>query len=251
MAARDGDLQGKVALVTGASRGIGRAIATRLAVDGVRIAAGYHRGRREAEELCAQLTDRGRDAVPVGGDVADPAAIDAMVDVVEERLGPVDVLVSNAGSVRRLSLEELDVEEWDRTMAEHLRAAFLLARRVVPGMRRRRWGRLVFISSVAAFNGGLVGPHYTAAKAGLIGLARSLALTLAPHGVTVNAVAPALIETEAVRRLDEDLRGELAERIPVGRLGRPDEVADLVAAVVRNSFMTGQSLLVDGGLCPH
>ncbi len=250
MAARDGDLQGKVALVTGASRGIGRSIATRLAEDGVRIAVGYHRGRRDAEELCRRIVEEGGEAVPVGGDVADPAAIEAMVDAVEAGLGPVDVLVSNAGSVRRRSLEELDVEEWQRTMDEHLRAAFLLARRVVPGMRRRHWGRLVFISSVAAFTGGLVGPHYTAAKAGLIGLARSLAGALAAEGVTVNAVAPALIATDAVHRLEEGLRKDLARRIPVGRLGRPDEVADMVAAVVRNPFMTGQTVRVDGGLRP-
>ena len=244
-------LAGRVALVTGASRGIGRAVAARLGLDGARVAVGYHRRRDDAVEVCRWLEARGCEAMPVGGDVAEPGDLDSMVDAVEAGIGPVDVLVSNAGSVRRLGLDELGVEEWDRTMNEHLRAAFLLARRVVPGMRSRHWGRLVFVSSAAAFTGGLVGPHYTAAKAGLIGLMRNLAAALAADGVTVNAVAPALVDTEAVRRLDEAAGGGLAGRLPMGRLGRPEEVADLVSAIVHNAFMTGQSVLLDGGLHPR
>ncbi len=244
-------LTGKVALVTGASRGIGRAVAAHLGLDGARVAVGYRRGRAEAEELCRWLEARGCEAMPVAGDVADPAAVETMVDAVEGGLGSVDVLVSNAGSVRRLTLDEVTVEAWDRTLDEHLRAAFLLARRVAPGMQRRRWGRVVLMSSVAAFTGGLVGPHYTAAKAGLIGLMRSLAASLAGDGVTVNAVAPGLIDTEAVHRLDDELGGGVSQRIPVGRLGRPEEVADLVSAIVHNAFMTGQTVLLDGGLHPR
>jgi 3-oxoacyl-[acyl-carrier protein] reductase len=245
------DLSGRVALVTGASRGIGRAVAEALAGAGVKVAAGYRTGRDEAEGLAGEIRARGGAALPVGGDVADPAAIEAMVVAAREKLGPIDILVSNAGTARKRALEELSIEEWDATFHEHLRAAFLLAKRLAPGMRERRFGRILFMSSVAAFTGGIVGPHYTAAKAGLIGLMHSLAAGLAPHGVTVNAVAPALVETGALAGLDDPARGGLARRVPVGRLGRPEEVADLVLAVVRNPYITGQTFLVDGGVYPR
>src|SRR5437667_5892688 len=135
----------------------------------------------------------GRRALPKRADLNTPAQVQALVDATEAQLGPIDILISNAGAGNRKRLEELTLEEWDQTINVNLRPSFLLAQRVTPGMRERRWGRVILVSSVAAFTGGIVGPHYAASKAGLLGLMHSLAASLAPHGVTVNAVAPALI----------------------------------------------------------
>jgi 3-oxoacyl-[acyl-carrier protein] reductase len=245
------DLNGRVALVTGASRGIGAAIARQLAEVGADVAVGYESDRTAAEEQTASISGMGRRAVAVGGDVSDPAALEEMAGIVESELGPVDILVSNAGIAPQQSLEEITVEDWDRVMDVNLRPAFLLAKRFVPGMREREWGRIVFISSVAAFTGGIVGPHYTTSKAGLIGLARALAGPLAPHGVTVNAVAPALIEGGETLPGDEESRRQLAGRVPVGRLGRSEEVAEAVLALVSNPFITAQTISVDGGMHPR
>lgn len=161
------------------------------------------------------------------------------------------MLVSNAGIAPQGELEEISVEDWDRVMKVNLRPAFLLAKRVVPGMRERGWSRIVFVSSVAAFTGGIVGPYYTASKAALIGPARSLAASLAPHGVTVNAVAPALIEGGGTLPGSEEERHGLAENVPVGRLGTAEEAARAVVSLVENPFVTAQTLSVDGGMHPR
>lgn len=242
---------GRVALVTGASRGIGRAIALRLAAGGLVVGVGYHREGAAAEAVCDRIRSTGGHAVAVGGDLAQIGTAAAMVERVEEQLGPLDVLVSNAGAAVTASLPALDAAEWDRTMNTHLRAAFLLAQRVAPGMQQRRWGRIVVISSVAAFSGGIVGPHYTAAKAGQLGLVRSLSGALAAYGVTVNAVAPALVDTGMLAQLDRGRRERLAGRIPAGRFGRPGEVAEVVWTVLGNGYLTGQTISVDGGLHPR
>lgn len=244
-------LDGRVALVTGASRGIGAAIAEQLAGAGADVAVGYGSDTDAAEGIVDRIVSSGRKAVAVGGDVVDPAEVERMVDTVEAELGPVDILVSNAGIAPQQDLEEITVEDWDRVMDVNLRPAFLLAKRLVPGMRERGWGRVIFVSSVAAFTGGVVGPHYTASKAALVGLARSLASPLAPHGVTVNAVAPALVEDTGTLPGDEDSRGQLAELIPVGRLGQPEEVASIVSAIVENPYITAQTVSVDGGMHPR
>ena len=244
-------LDGRVALVTGASRGIGAAIAERLAAAGADIAVGYSHNVTAAEEMIDKIGASGRRAVAVGGDVGDPAEVERMVCTTETELGPIDILVSNAGIAPQQDLQEITVEDWDRVMNVNLRPAFLLARRLAPGMRERSWGRMVFVSSVAAFTGGLVGPHYTASKAALIGLTRALAAPLAPYGITVNAVAPALIEGGETLPGDEEARRQLANRIPVGRLGRPEEVAEAVRAIVENPFITAQTISIDGGLHPR
>jgi 3-oxoacyl-[acyl-carrier protein] reductase len=237
-------------LVTGGSRGIGRAVALRLAADGHDVAVGYASNAAAAEEVADAVRALGRRAMAPGGDLADPAAADALVDAVETELGPVDVLVANAGvNTPGRRVEEISLEEWDRLHAVNLRAPFLLARRVLPGMAERGFGRIVLLSSVAAYTGGIIGAHYASSKAGLHGLAHSLSQQSAGDGVTVNVVAPALIESDMLPA-DPEVREQLAGSLPVGRLGTADEVADLIAAVVSNAFVTNQSFLIDGGRHP-
>ncbi|HEY0999121.1 MAG TPA: SDR family NAD(P)-dependent oxidoreductase [Streptosporangiaceae bacterium] len=245
----DSDLSGRVALVTGGSRGIGAATALRLAEAGADVAVGCGQHHEAAEEIAGKITGLGRRAVVVSGDMADPDVPRRIVAETAERLAPVDILVANAGTGVRADLDDVDVAAWDHVMAVNLRAPFLLAQAVVPHMREQRYGRIVLLSSVAAFLGGILSPQYTASKAGLIGLAHSLAATLAPHGVTVNAIAPGLIMTDM---LAGDPRLETLERsVPVGRLGQPAEVADVIVAVARNAYMTGQTVSVDGGRYPR
>jgi 3-oxoacyl-[acyl-carrier protein] reductase len=248
-------LAGHVALVTGASRGIGAAIARELAREGADVAVGYDSDGDAASRVVSRIEKIGRRAVAVGGDLRNPAAVERICDEAEDSLGPVDVLVSNAGIAPRQQLEEISVEGWDEVMEVNLRPAFLLAKRLAPGMREREWGRIVLVSSVAAFTGGLVGPHYTASKAALIGLTRSLGASLAPHGVTVNAVAPALIEGGGTLpgggQDDEEAHEKLARMVPVGRLGRPEEAAQAVCSLVANPFITAQTISVDGGMHPR
>src|SRR3954464_7738391 len=236
--------------VTGASRGIGRAVALRLAREGHDVGVGYGSNAGAAEAVAEEVRALGRRAAVAGADLADPSAADALVEGVEAALGPVEVLVANAGvNTPGRRIEEIDLEEWNRLHAVNLRAPFLLARRVLPGMERRGFGRIVLLSSVAAYTGGIIGAHYASSKAGLHGLAHSLSQQASRRGVTVNVVAPALIDSEMLPAAPA-MRARLAESLPVGRLGTAEEVADLIAAVVRNGFLTNQSILVDGGLHP-
>lgn len=193
----------------------------------------------------------GRRAVALPGDLRRSTEVLELVDATEAQLGPIDILISNAGTGTHRSLEEISLQEWDETMQVNLRAAFLLAQRITPGMRNCHWGRVIFISSVAAFTGGIVGPHYAASKAGLLGLMHSLSASLAPHGVTVNAVAPALIADTGMLPGGPGAEQELVSRIPVGRLGKTEDVAQAIMMLVANSYMTNQTLLIDGGMYPH
>ena len=237
-------------LVTGASRGIGRAVALALARDGYDVAVGYASRAGAADAVADEVRALGRRAIAAGADLADPATADTLVDAVEAGLGPVGILVANARvNTPGRRIEEIPLEEWDRLHAVNLRAPFLLARRLLPGMIERGFGRIVLLSSVAAYTGGIIGAHYASSKAGLHGLAHSLSQQAAGAGVTVNVVAPALIESEMLPG-DPAARERLAASLPVGRLGTPEEVADLIAAVVRNGFLTNQSILVDGGRHP-
>ncbi|MEA2436460.1 MAG: 3-oxoacyl-[acyl-carrier protein] reductase [Thermoleophilaceae bacterium] len=239
-------LAGRVALVTGASGGIGAAIARELAHAGASVALAYARDATRADELARELAAGGARVLTAGADLADRDAADQLVDDVERELGAIDVLVPNAGVGRiRQRIEDVTDADWDDHIAVNLTAPFLLARRVAPGMASRGFGRILFVSSVAAFTGGVVGPHYAASKAGLHGLTHWLASRLAGDGVTVNAIAPALIEGTGMLPGASD---ELRARIPVGRLGTPDEVADLALAVLRNGYLTNQVLTVDGGI---
>jgi 3-oxoacyl-[acyl-carrier protein] reductase len=239
--------EGRVALVTGGSGGIGAAISARLAEAGAIVAVHYGRGREAAERVVAGIEAEGGRAAAFAADLHGAHEPVRLADAVAARLGPVDVLAANAGVGRQGSWEEVDAEWFDEALAVNLRAPYLLARRVLPGMRERGWGRILFTSSVAALTGGVIGPHYAASKAGLHGLTHHLASQLAADGVAVNAIAPALIEDTAMLPGDP---GELAAKVPVGRLGTPAEVGDLALAMLRNGYMTNQVVGIDGGMHP-
>jgi 3-oxoacyl-[acyl-carrier protein] reductase len=239
---------GRVALVTGASGGIGRAIALGLAGEGAVVALGYGTSREAAERLAAKISAAGGRAAAIGADLRRPDAPGELVQAVEAELGPVELLISNAGLGRQRSLEEISIDEFDETLATNLRAPFLLAQRTLPGMEQRGFGRVLFVSSIAAFTGGIVGAHYAASKAGLHGLTHFLASRFAPSSVTVNALAPALItDTGMLPGEPEQLR----QRVPLGRLGQPEEVADLAISVLRNPYLTNQVISIDGGMHPR
>ena len=236
------DLRGKVALVTGASRGIGRAVAIGLAKCGLDVAVNYRERSAEAAVACAEIEGLGRRSVAVQADVAQDREVARLVGTVEKALGTVDVLVNNAGIARVQSIEDITEEDWDELLRVNVKSAFLVTRRVLPGMRARRWGRIVNVSSAAAHVGGVVGPHYAASKAALLGFTHWCARVLAKEGITANAVAPALVATDMI---PPGLRPDL---IPQGRFGTPDEVAEAVVMLVRNAYVTGQTINVDGGV---
>jgi 3-oxoacyl-[acyl-carrier protein] reductase len=237
-------LDGRVALVTGASRGIGRAVALALAEQGAKVAVNYVSRAGDAEAVVGAIRANGGTAVAVRADVSVRADVDAMMATIAEELGPIDVLVNNAGIAIRRGIDDLTEADFDRTIAVNLKSAFLCTQAVVPGMRERRWGRIVNISSGAARGAGVIGAHYNASKAGMEGLTRGYAARLAHAGITVNAVAPSLIATDMSGLSPADA----AKRIPVGRMGTPDEVAQVVVMVVANPYITGQTVQVSGGL---
>lgn len=213
------------------------------------VALAYAHDAAHADELAREIAGAGGRAITAGADLADPEAAEHLVHEVERELGPIDVLVSNAGAgQRRERIEDVSLADWDLHVAVNLTAPFVLARRVAPGMSERGFGRILFVSSVAAFTGGVVGPHYAASKAGLHGLTHWLASRLAPSGVTVNAIAPALIERTGML---PGSGGELKRMIPVGRLGTPDEVAALALSILENAYVTNQVISVDGGAYPR
>mgnify|MGYP000264656560 CR=1 FL=1 len=245
------EFQNCVALITGASQGIGRGVARRLAREGTDVAVGYRSSRDAAESLCQEIEAMGRRAICVGGDVADTTEVARIVKETQERLGPIDILFSNAGAVKPLELDEIDVATWDRTMQEHVRAAFLLAQQVAPAMCERRWGRIMINSSLAAFIGGFVGAHYATAKGALIGLMHYLASYLGPYNITANAIAPSLIETGALASLDGSTREDIKKSIPAQRFGTVDEAADLIVSMLGNGYVSGQTIVLDGGRYPR
>jgi 3-oxoacyl-[acyl-carrier protein] reductase len=234
----------RTALVTGASRGIGKAIAIALAQAGADVAVNYRQRKDEAEATVAAVRGLGRKSAAFGADVSDSDAVAEIVQSIEKTLGPVEILVNNAGIALRQSLEEMTEADFDRTIAVNLKSAFLMTQAVWPGMRARGWGRIVNISSGAARGAGGFGVHYNASKAGMEGLTRGYAARLVTYGITVNAVAPSLIDTEMIA----SRRAEAAARIPLGRLGTAEEVATAVVMVAANAYMTGQTVHVNGGL---
>jgi 3-oxoacyl-[acyl-carrier protein] reductase len=237
------DLTGKIALVTGGSRGIGRAVAIALGGAGAKVAVNYHNRKDAARDTCAAIEQAGRKALPVQADVSRAKAVARMVATVERELGPVDILLNNAGIVSHKPLAEITEADWDEMLGVNLKSAFLVTQQVLPGMRARQWGRIMFLSSVAAQTGGITGPHYAASKAGVLGLTHSYARHLFKEGITVNALAPALIETDMVTG---DLKASPAA-IPIGRFGAPEEVADVAVMLAKNGYITGQTININGG----
>src|SRR4051794_2301567 len=234
------DLSGRVALVTGSSRGIGRAIAVALARAGADVAINYVTDPGDAQR---EIEAVGRRCVAVRADVGAASEVAQLVRRVEEGLGPIDILVNNAGIARPQKIEEIAEKDWDEILRVNLKSCFVMTQAVVPGMRARRWGRIVNVSSVAAQVGGVVGPHYAASKAGMHGLTHYYAAHLAGEGICVNAIAPALIDTDMVRANPN----ASPNRIPVGRFGAVDEVADVAVMLAGNGYITGQTINVNGG----
>lgn len=238
------ELSGRVALVTGGSRGIGRAIAVSLAEAGAAVAVNFRDKVADANAVVALIRKAGRSAMSVRADVSKASDVASMVAAVERELGAIDVLVNNAGIGLIRNVDELTEEVFDRTIAVNLKSAFLCTQAVLPGMRTRKWGRIVNISSGAARGAGGIGPHYNASKAGLEGLTRGYAARLVKEGITVNAVAPSLIETDMVR----SGLASSPSRIPLGRFGTPEECAQIVLMLAGNAYMTGQTVALSGGM---
>ncbi len=237
-------LVGKIALVTGASRGIGRAVALSLAAAGADLAVNFRVARAEADSLADEIEKLGRRCLTIQADVSKGPEVERLVSAVQSELGPVSVLVNNAGIARLQPLVEIAEVDWDEVVDINLKSAFLMIQACLPDFRRQKWGRIVNISSVAAQLGGIVGPHYAASKAGLHGLTHYYARALAKEGITANSVAPALIETDMIA----DNPAARPDLIPIGRIGQVQEVADVVMLAVSNGYLTGQTLSVNGGL---
>jgi 3-oxoacyl-[acyl-carrier protein] reductase len=237
------DLQNRVALVTGASRGIGAGIAVALARAGADVAIRYHNRADAAKAVCSEIAGLGRKAVPIQTDVSISAEVKRMVAEVEASLGGIDILVNNAAIAKPRQLEDIPEEEWDEILRVNLKSVFLATQAVIGGMRKRKWGRIINLSSVAAQTGGAVGPHYAASKAGIIGLTHSCASAFVKEGITVNAISPALIETDMVTS-NPNASPAL---IPMGHFGKVDDVASVAVLLATNDYITGQTISVNGG----
>ena len=237
------NLKDKVALVTGGSRGIGAAICVALAEAGAAVAVNYRERADAANALVADLNKAGHRATAVAADVSRASDVKAMIDRITTALGPIDILVNNAGIAIVRGVDDLTEDDFDRTITVNLKSAFLCMQAVVPSMRARRWGRIVNVTSGAARGAGAIGPHYNASKAGMEGLTRGYAARLVKEGITVNSVAPSLIDTDMMAG-----RSDLASRIPLGRLGHSKEVAQAVLMLLGNDYMTGQTVALNGGM---
>ena len=236
-------LAGRSALITGGSRGIGRAAAIALARAGADVAFTYRSRAEEARATADVLRSLGRRTQAIQADVTRRDDIERLVHEAVDAVGRVDILVNNAGIIRPQPLAEIRAADWDDLIAANLTSVFLVTQAVLPAMREAGWGRIVNLSSVAAQLGGVVGPHYAASKAGLHGLTHSYAALLAKEGITVNTIAPALIETEMVT---SNPRATPA-LLPVGRFSQVDEIADVIVLLATNAYITGQTINVNGG----
>ncbi|MGA8436699.1 MAG: 3-oxoacyl-ACP reductase family protein [Candidatus Sulfotelmatobacter sp.] len=236
-------LKDRIALVTGGSRGIGAAVAIALAKAGADVAVNYRERAVAANAVCSEITGTGRKAIAVQADVSVSADVSRMVAEVEAQLGGIDILINNAGIAHPRKLEEITETEWDEVLTVNLKSVFLVTQAVVGGMRQRKWGRIINQSSVAAQTGGAVGAHYAASKAGIIGLTHACASSFVRDGITVNAIAPALIATDMVTS-NPNANQNL---IPMGHFGSVDDIASVAVMLAMNEYMTGQTISVNGG----
>ncbi len=242
------EIKGKVALVTGASRGIGKAIALELADKGAKIAVNYRTNKELAEKVVKEIEEQGGEARAYRADVADYNQVKKMVEEILKDFGTIHILVNNAGVIAKtFSVMEITDEEWDTILNTNLKGAFNCIKAVAPIMIKNGEGKIINISSVAGKMGGTVGPAYAASKAGLIGLTFSVAQELLPHNITVNAIAPGPIETEMIAKLPEERKKKILSRVPMGRFGTPEEVAKTVTFLIENDYITGEVIDVNGG----
>jgi len=236
-------LKDRVALVTGGSRGIGAGIAIALAGAGADIAVNYRERVDAARAVCGEISTMGRKTIAVQADVSVSADVGRMIAQIEAQLGHIDILVNNAAIAHPRKFEEITETEWDEMLTVNLKSVFLVTQAVIGGMRQRRWGRIINLSSVAAQTGGAVGGHYAASKAAIIGLTHSCASSFVRDGITVNAIAPALIETDMVSS-NPNANPNL---IPMGHFGSVEDVASVAVMLAENEYMTGQTISVNGG----
>jgi 3-oxoacyl-[acyl-carrier protein] reductase len=243
-------LQGKVALVTGASRGIGRAIALELARQGAKVAVNYAGSEAKANEVVEEIKKMGQEAVAIQADVSSDEAVERMVKTVLEQFSRIDILVNNAGITRDNLLMRMKEEEWDQVINTNLKGVFHCIKAVTRPMMKQRYGRIVNIASIVGISGNPGQANYVAAKAGVIGLTKTAARELASRNITVNAVAPGFITTDMTDSLSDELKAEMLKQIPLARFGEPEDIAKVVAFLVSDaaSYMTGQTLRVDGGM---
>ena len=243
-------LKGQVALVTGASRGIGEVIALHLAKEGVKVAVNYHTGAEAASMVVSAITSAGGEALPVGADVSQEKDTISMVDQVIQTWGQLDILVNNAGITRDKLLIRMTAEEWDAVINVNLRGAYICTKTALPHMIRRRRGRIVNISSIVGVSGNPGQANYAASKAGLIGFTKAMAREVASRNITVNAVAPGYITTTMVQQLSDLVQKRILDKVPMARFGTPEDVAETVVFLCTDSagYITGQVIGIDGGL---
>ncbi len=245
-----GKLDGKIALVTGASRGIGRAIAIALAKEGASVAVNYAGNSEKAENVVKEISEIGREAIAIQGDVTSAESVTDMVKIVTEKFGKIDILINNAGITRDNLLMRMKEDDWDSVINTNLKGVFLCTKAVSRQMMKQRQGRIINISSVVGVSGNAGQANYVAAKSGVIGLTKTTAKELATRGITVNAIAPGFIETDMTNALNEDLGEQMLKQIPLGRFGKPEDVAKTAVflAADDSEYITGQTIHVDGGM---
>lgn len=243
-------MERRVALVTGGGRGLGRAIAIRLAEEGAKVAISYRSNAAAAGETAELVRKAGAGCETFKGDVASPEDVDALIKGVGEAFGPVEILVNNAGTTRDNILLRMKDTEFEEVLATNLKGTYLCTRAVLRGMVRARWGRIVNISSVVGLLGNAGQANYAASKAGMIGFTKSVAREVAGRGITANAVAPGYVETELTGALPDNVKEQILGQVPVGRFGEPEEIAEVVAFLTgdRAAYVTGQTIAVDGGM---
>jgi len=241
---------GRVSLITGGSRGIGKAIALQFANQGVQVAVNYLSNKAAADEVVKLIEDQGSSAITVQGDVTKREDVERIFTTTTETLGPVEILVNNAGIISDSLLMRMSDDDWDSVIDLDLRSIFLCTREAIRTMLRNRWGRIINIGSVVGLRGNSGQANYAAAKAGMVGFTQSIAKEVASRNITVNCVAPGYVETDIVEDLPKELKQSIMDRVPIGRFGYPEEIAGMVGFLASEaaSYVTGQAIAVDGGL---